>query len=247
MYSRKVEGDNVAKAYSNNLRISVKNAKPVCKSVRGLGLPVAKQFLEDVLKSKRSIEGRYYPKTTKEVLNIILSAEKNAEFKNLDTENMYILHIAPLEGTHMHRRRHKRNIGSRIKAAHLEIILKEKTGKKVVESKTKIETEVKDKIKKDLKTQITKELETKMKTQIEEAKKTETKVPVAEKTKVEEKIETKPIAKKPKTEEKKVEKTESKKEESKEKKIESKSEEKVEVKKTEESKKETEVKPEIKK
>ncbi len=230
MYSRKVEGDDIARAYSNNLRISVKNAKPVCKSVRGLGLPVAKQFLEDVLKAKKDIGGRYYPKTTKEVLNIILSAEKNAEFKNLDTENMYILHIASLEGTHMHRRRHKRNIGSRIKAAHLEIILKERTGKKVVVSKTKTETEVKDKIKSDLKTQITKEIETKMKTQIAEEKKTEIKE------------ETKQVVEKPKVEEKKVEtetkeKTESKKEESKDKK-------EVKTKVVEEKK--SEIKPETK-
>ncbi|RLI99191.1 MAG: hypothetical protein DRP06_04050 [Candidatus Aenigmatarchaeota archaeon] len=230
MYSIKVEGDNVAKAYSNNLRISVKNAKPVCKSVRGLGLPVAKQFLEDVLKAKRNIGGRYYPKTTKEVLNIILSAEKNAEFKNLDIKNMYILHIASLEGTHMHRRRHKRNIGSRIKAAHLEVILKERTGKKAVVSKTKTEAKIKEGIKSDLKTQITKEIETKMKTQI-----AETKTPVEKKIEI--KKETKPEVEEKKTESKIPIKKEIK------------VEEKIEVKKVEikELKKDSEVKPETKK
>ncbi|MCK4729793.1 MAG: hypothetical protein KAT28_00595 [Candidatus Aenigmarchaeota archaeon] len=227
MYSRKVEGDNVAKACSNNLRISVKNAKPVCKSVRGLGLPVAKQFLEDVLKAKRNIGGRYYPKTTREVLNIILSAEKNAEFKNLDTENMYILHIAPLEGTHMHRRRHKRNIGSRIKAAHLEVILKERVGKKAVESKTKTEAK-KDEIKKDLKTQITKEIETKVRTQIAEEKKTEIKTPVEKKVEVKEKTETKTEEK---TEVKKVEtKTEESKDNQEVKKVKAETKKKIENK-----------------
>ncbi len=200
MYSRKVEGDNVAKAYSNNLRISVKNAKPVCKSVRGLGLPVAKQFLEDVLKSKKNIGGRYYPKTTREILNIILSAEKNAEFKNLDTKNMYILHIAPLEGTHMHRRRHKRNIGSRIKAAHLEVILKERTGKKAVVPKTKVETEVKKGVKPNIK-------ENKVDTKTEEKvdTKTEEKIEVKKvETKDKDKLETK-VVEKSKTEKKKSE------------------------------------------
>ena len=176
----------MAKAYSNNLRISVKNAKPVCKSVRGLGLPVAKQFLEDVLKSKKNIGGRYYPKTTREVLNIILSAEKNAEFKNLDTKNMYILHIAPLEGTHMHRRRHKRNIGSRIKAAHLEVILKERTGKKAVVPKTKVETEVKKGVKPNIKEN---KVDTKTEEKIE-VKKVETKDKDELETKVVEKSKT---------------------------------------------------------
>ena len=139
MYSKKVEG-NVAKACSHNLRISVKNAKVVCKSVRGMYLKKAKKFLEDVLKEKRSINGKYYSKTTKEVLNIIKSAEKNAEFKNLDTDNMYILHIAALDGTHMYRRRRKYRFGTKIKSAHLEVILKEKTKKleeKKIEKKAK--------------------------------------------------------------------------------------------------------------
>ena len=149
MYSKKIDGDNIAKAHSLNLRISVKNAKVVCKSVRGMYLKKAKKFLEDVLKEKRSINGKYYSKTTKEVLNIIKSAEKNAEFKNLDTDNMYILHIAALDGTHMHRRRHKRNIGTKIKSAHLEVILKErrkKEAKEIKEEKPKeAEKEIKEK------------------------------------------------------------------------------------------------------
>jgi len=140
MYSKKIDGDNIAKAHSLNLRISVKNAKVVCKSVRGMYLKKAKKFLEDVLKEKRSINGKYYSKTTKEVLNIIKSAEKNAEFKNLDTDNMYILHIAALDGTHMYRRRRKYRFGTKIKSAHLEVILKEKTKKleeKKIEKKAK--------------------------------------------------------------------------------------------------------------
>ena len=146
MYSKKIDGDNIAKAHSLNLRISVKNAKVVCKSVRGMYLKKAKKFLEDVLKEKRSINGKYYSKTTKEVLNIIKSAEKNAEFKNLDTDNMYILHIAALDGTHMYRRRRKYRFGTKIKSAHLEVILKEKTKKleeKIEKKAKKIDKEEK--------------------------------------------------------------------------------------------------------
>ncbi|MCK4429355.1 MAG: hypothetical protein KAU95_03185 [Candidatus Aenigmarchaeota archaeon] len=138
MYSRKVEGGNVAKANSQNIRISVKNAKPVCKAVRGLELKRAKKFLEDVLKEKKSINGRFCSKTTQEVLNIISSAEKNAEFKNLDLDKMYIFHISALEGTHMRRRRRKSKFGSTLKSAHLEIILKEKgAGKEMTKEEKK--------------------------------------------------------------------------------------------------------------
>jgi len=165
MYSKKIDGDNIAKAHSLNLRISVKNAKVVCKSVRGMYLKKAKKFLEDVLKEKRSINGKYYSKTTKEVLNIIKSAEKNAEFKNLDTDNMYILHIAALDGTHMYRRRRKYRFGTKIKSAHLEVILKEKT-KKLEEKK--IEKKMKEKIDKEEKRQ-----EKEIKEQTEEGKKAE--------------------------------------------------------------------------
>ena len=168
MYSKKVEG-NVAKACSHNLRISVKNAKVVCKSVRGMYLKKAKKFLEDVLKEKRSINGKYYSKTTKEVLNIIKSAEKNDEFKNLDTDNMYILHIAALDGTHMHRRRHKRNIGTKIKSAHLEVILKERRKKEAKEIKE--EKEKPKETEKEIKEKPEKKKEVEKKEQAEETEK----------------------------------------------------------------------------
>ena len=129
MYSRKVTG-NIAKACTHNARISVKNAKHVCRAVRGLYLKKAKEFLEDLIKGKRDINGKYYTKSAKEVLKIILSAEKNAEFKNMDLDNVYIAHIAALKGTTIYRRRHKRSLGMRMKTAHLEVILKERKSKK---------------------------------------------------------------------------------------------------------------------
>jgi len=128
MYSRKVTG-NIAKACTHNARISVKNAKHVCRAVRGLYLKKAKKFLEDLIKQKRDINGKYYTKSAKEVLKIILSAEKNAEFKNMDLDNVYIAHIAALKGTTIYRRRHKRSLGMRMKTAHLEVILKERERK----------------------------------------------------------------------------------------------------------------------
>lgn len=142
MYSKKV-GGNIAKACTYNARISVKNTKPVCRAIRGMYLNKAKKFLEDVIKGRRSINGKYYTKSAKEVLKILLSAEKNAEFKNLDLSKLYIIHIAALKGTTIYRRRHKRSLGMKLKTAHLEVILKEKTKLKSYIEKKKEELDSK--------------------------------------------------------------------------------------------------------
>jgi large subunit ribosomal protein L22 len=130
MYSKKV-GGNIAKACVYNARVSVKNTKHVCKAVRGLNLERAKKLLEDILKQRKNLDGKYYTKSTREVLNLIKSAEKNAEFNNLDLDNIYIAHISALNGTKMYRRKHKRSFGMKMKTAHLEIILKERGARKV--------------------------------------------------------------------------------------------------------------------
>ncbi len=195
MYAKKISGDNIAKACSHNLRISVKNAKFVCKAVRGTGLKGTKKFLSDVLKTKKGISGKYYSKTTKEILNIIENGEKNAEFKNLDLDNTYIIHIAALEGTTMHRRRRKNKFGSKIKSAHLEIILKEKGKKAIKETKESKEEPKKSKEEKE---------------QEEETKKKEQKREEVEKTK-EEKLDKEKRGLKELEEEPKVEKIEKRK------------------------------------
>ena len=136
MYSREIKG-NTAKACGYNLRVSTKNSKPVCKALQGMEVAKAKKLLEDMIDEKRSLKGKYYTSISTEILQLIKSAEKNAEFKNLDTKNLFIAHIASAKGSTMRRRRHKNKIGNQIKATHLEIILKERSlpgaEKKVIE------------------------------------------------------------------------------------------------------------------
>ncbi len=229
MYSKEV-GGNIAKACTHNARVSVKNAKPVCRAVRGIYLERAKKFLEDVVKQRRNIGGKYYTKSTTEILNLIKSAEKNAEFKNLDLKNVYIAHISALDGTRMLRRRHKNSLGMKLKTANLEIILKEKGGLERVEktektkkdkikeqvkkaesekSKTKEEEKVKKEVKPEQKAQEKKEAEQELKKQEKEEEETEQK-------EKQEKTETKKGKEGQKQETKKeTEKTEEKKEKAK--------------------------------
>ncbi|MBN2094563.1 MAG: hypothetical protein JW727_00800 [Candidatus Aenigmarchaeota archaeon] len=125
MYSNEIKG-NTAKACNYNARVSFKNSKFVCRAIKGMDVQKAKKFLEEVLEKKRSINGKYYSSIASEILMLIKSAEKNAEFKNLDLNNIFVAHIASAKGTTMRRRRHKNKIGSKLKAAHLEVILRER-------------------------------------------------------------------------------------------------------------------------
>src|SRR3989338_2927036 len=89
-YSLNLKTEKSAKAYGSGLRISTKNATIVCKSINGMQLGKAKKFLERVLSEKDEINRRYYSKTTLTVLELLNSAEKNAEFKGLDTERLFV-------------------------------------------------------------------------------------------------------------------------------------------------------------
>jgi len=125
MYGTDIKG-NVAKACGYNMRVSTKNSKPVCKALRGMELHKAKKFLEDLISTKASIRGKYYTNISTELLMLIKSAEKNAEFKNFDINNVFVAHVASFKGSTMRRRRHKNKIGNKLKATHLEVILKER-------------------------------------------------------------------------------------------------------------------------
>jgi len=124
-----------AKAFGRNLRISTKNAVKICKVIRGKKLSTVKRLLNDLLTKKRSLEGKYYTKTVAEILKLLESCEKNADFLGLEKEKLFV-HASAHKGSIMYRRRRKAAFGSRIKATNVEIMLiqkgknKEKGGSK---------------------------------------------------------------------------------------------------------------------
>lgn len=106
-----------AKALGRSLKISPKHAVEICNMIRGMKVEKAEAYLEDVIEMKtavpfkrhnkrvghrRGIEGwptgRYPVKAAKQILDILKSAEANAEYKGLDTENLKILHISSHRG-----------------------------------------------------------------------------------------------------------------------------------------------------
>merc|ERR1712050_728953 len=119
-------------------------------AIKGKTLRDAQQYLEDVCEKKRCIpfrkykgcigrtpqakefkmsQGRWPIKSCKVLLGLLKNAESNAEFKNLDTDNLVIKHIqvnAAQQGRRRTYRAHGR-IGPYMNCpAHVEMILEEK-------------------------------------------------------------------------------------------------------------------------
>lgn len=143
-YSIKVEGDKYAKAFGRDLPISLKDSVNLCRALKGMKLNDAKDFLEDVIKKKRAVPyfryldsishrrgigpGRYPVKEAKYILKVLENAEANAENKDLDTDSLYIMHIAAHKGRVFKTytpRAYGRATEIRRDRVHIEVILEE--------------------------------------------------------------------------------------------------------------------------
>src|SRR4030042_7057448 len=103
--------EKTAKASGREIRVSHKAAREVCRTIKGMTLTHAKEYLKDVMDKKKAVPykrynkkaghrhglektaaGRYPIKATQKVLSIIQAAEANAENKGLDVDRLCILH-----------------------------------------------------------------------------------------------------------------------------------------------------------
>lgn len=116
-YSTLTTGDEMAKASGREIRISPKAAREVCRSLKGMKLDNAKIFLQNVIEKKTPViykrynkkiphrsgitgwySGRYPIKAAKEILKILYNVEANAESKDLNIEELKIVHAASHRG-----------------------------------------------------------------------------------------------------------------------------------------------------
>ncbi|MFH1631168.1 MAG: uL22 family ribosomal protein [Candidatus Aenigmatarchaeota archaeon] len=144
-----------AKAYGSNLRISTKKAVVLSRVMRGKKLSSARRLLDGLLNEARTLDGKYYTKTAKNVLMLLKSCEKNAESMNMNIGNLFV-HVSASQGSNLRRRRRKSAFGSSMKTTNLEIFLVERgTSPDVTSKKDRKETgSVKvDKTKKPIDTQ----------------------------------------------------------------------------------------------
>ncbi len=147
-YSIKVDGEKYAKAFGRNLPLSLKDSVNICRALKGMRLEDAKDYLEDVIKKKRAVPyfryldsishrkgmgpGRYPVKEAKYILKVLVNAEANAEDKELDTDSLFIMHIAAHKGE-VYKRYTPRAMGRsteiRRDRVHIEVILEEREEK----------------------------------------------------------------------------------------------------------------------
>merc|ERR1719245_949366 len=150
-YSREVgSNDKTCKTRGVDLRVHFKNTYETAQAIKGRTLKNAQKYLADVCEKKQCIpfrkfiggigrtaqakqfkmsQGRWPIKSCKVILDLLRNAESNAEFKNLDTDNLVIKHIqvnAAQQGRRRTYRAHGR-IGPYMNCpAHVEMILEEK-------------------------------------------------------------------------------------------------------------------------
>ena len=127
-------------ANGKNLGISTKASVEVCRFLRNKQTDKAKKILENVIEKKQAIPykrylsdiphrkgkmatGRYPLKTSKAILDLIKSAEANAQSKGM-SKNLIISHISAHKGPSQSR--YGRKIGKKTKRTHIKIIVEEK-------------------------------------------------------------------------------------------------------------------------
>jgi len=145
-----MEPDKTAKASGRELRVSHKHAREVCKTINGMKLEQAKDYLQQVILKKKAVPfgrfnkhvphrhgmdfgfaGRYPEKTAKAVLKILEGAEANAEYKGLDVEQLKIVHSSAYPAMKIKRfipRAFGRSSPRYNTLTHVEIVLEEMEG-----------------------------------------------------------------------------------------------------------------------
>jgi large subunit ribosomal protein L22 len=148
--AEELDPEKTVKASGRELRVSHKHAREVCRTIKGMMLTQAKDFLKDVMEKKKAVPfrrynkkaghrrglekasaGRYPIKAADRILKVLINAEANAENKGLDTDKLRIIHAAAYPGMKIKRftpRAHGRASPKFETMSHVEIVLGEKPG-----------------------------------------------------------------------------------------------------------------------
>ena len=146
--TEELDPEKTAKASGREIRVSHKNAREVCKTIKGMTLAHAKEYLKNVIIKKQPVPftrfrkkaghrhgiekafaGRYPIKAAAKVLIVLKGAEANAENKSLDLDRLTIMHAAAYAGMKIKRftpRAHGRASPKYETLTHIEIVLNEK-------------------------------------------------------------------------------------------------------------------------
>lgn len=144
-----LDKDKTALASGRDLRVSPKNTREVCNTIKDMKLSQAKEYLEQVILLKTPVpfrrfnkkcahrhgmqrwnyeKGRFPEKAARMVYEVLVNAESNAEYKGLDSERLKIIHTAVMRGRTVRRyiqRAHGRSTPYFRTLSHIEIVLQE--------------------------------------------------------------------------------------------------------------------------
>jgi large subunit ribosomal protein L22 len=142
--------EKTAIASGRELKVSHKAAREICRTIKGMMLSTAKSYLRDVMAKKKAVPytrytkklghrhglekkftGRYPTKASQQILNVLISAQANAENKGLDIDRLRIIHASAYQGMKIKRftpRAHGRASPKYNTTTHVEIVLDEKPG-----------------------------------------------------------------------------------------------------------------------
>jgi large subunit ribosomal protein L22 len=145
-----LDPDRTVKASGRELRVSPKHAREVCKTIKGMKLDQAKDYLQQVILKKKPVPfrrykknvghrhgiekayaGRYPVKAAQKILKVVESAEVNAEYKGLDVERIRIIHASAYPGMKIKRyieRAFGRSSPRFETLCHVELVLEEIEG-----------------------------------------------------------------------------------------------------------------------
>jgi large subunit ribosomal protein L22 len=149
--AEELDPEKTAKASGREVRVSHKHAREVCRTIKGMMLTKAKEYLRDVMEKKKAVPfrrykkkaghrrglqggafaGRYPVKAAEKILKVLQGAEANAENKGLDLDMLRIIHAAAYPGMKIKRftpRAHGRASAKYETLSHIEIVLGEKVG-----------------------------------------------------------------------------------------------------------------------
>ncbi|MCS7106148.1 MAG: hypothetical protein NZ942_02445 [Candidatus Aenigmarchaeota archaeon] len=116
-----------ASALLEDARVSLKHSLILCKELKNKKLEEAKKFLEMLVDKKISLNGKYYTKAAKQILEILKTAEANAKVKKLNPEKLFIKVAKADKGRVFIRPKSRwRFRGRKAKVTRIEIILGER-------------------------------------------------------------------------------------------------------------------------
>jgi large subunit ribosomal protein L22 len=151
--AEELDAEKTVKASGREVRVSHKHAREIARTIKGMMLTQAKEFLRDVMEKKKAVPfrryqkkaghrhglekafaGRYPIKASEKILKILQGAEANAENKGLDVDKLRIIHAAAYPGMKVKRytpRAHGRASPKYDILTHVEIVLGETPGQGV--------------------------------------------------------------------------------------------------------------------